>query len=83
MDLLQREHHKISAETGMDRFAFKSAFKHNFFCFVKFVWLANIKPKRIASALHGFLASSTAFLFLHCYNQPFLTSSGILAASFV
>ena len=37
---------------------FTSAFKHNLFCSVKFVWLANFKPKRIASASPGFLAAA-------------------------
>ena len=68
MDLLQKEHHEILAETGIRQMTcyilnidshnpFTSAFKHKLFCLVKFVWLANIKPKRIASASRGFLAA--------------------------
>ena len=42
MDLLKREHHEISVETGicvtyLIQFAFKSAVKHNLFCSVKYI----------------------------------------------
>ena len=76
MDLLQKEHHEISAETGIRQMTcyidlhnpFTSAFKHNLFCLVKFVWLANIKPKRIASTSCGFLAAA---------RLPCITGGGV------
>jgi len=67
MDLLQREHHKISAETGIRQItcyirnidSHSNLLLNSLFCFVKFVWLAlaNV-PKRIASASHGFLEAA-------------------------
>jgi len=74
IDLLQREHHEILAETGirhMTRYItyliqirIQICFKHNLFYLFKFVWLANIKPKRIASALRGFLAAARLLVFI-------------------
>jgi len=67
MDLLQREHNEISTETGIRQMTCyvlhinsHSNLILNTICFVlvKFVWLANIKPKRIASASRGFLAAA-------------------------
>jgi len=85
MDLLQKEHHEISAETGIRQMScyilniglhshnpFTSAFKHNLFCLV-FVRLANIKPKRIASASRGFLAAAR----LSCITPCADTSGGV------
>jgi len=40
------------------RNTFECALNHNLFCLVKFVWPANIKPNRIASASCGFLAAA-------------------------
>ena len=73
MDLLQKDH-EISAETGIRQMTcyidlhnpFTSAFKLNLFCLVKFVWLANIKQKRMASASRGFLAAARLFCITPC-----------------
>ena len=53
MDLLIKEHHEISAETGTRQMTcyidlhnpFTSAFKHNLFCLVKFVGWRTLNRK--------------------------------------
>ena len=50
---------------------------HNLFGLVKFGWLANIKPKRIASASRGLLAAAR----LSCSLRMFLNRTVVSASN--